>query len=127
VVDYIDEDTFLGKDRKGLYVCHVGGLPLFASGTRVDSLCTGSSVVFEEPCDAAHICIEHGRIHCVRSGLCVGEVVHDGKYRVFSKCLRFLDLDAPWPPESQPENFWGSEGQYRAWNKHEMSDRPLSY
>ena len=44
--------------------------------------------------------------------------------------LLFLPLDIPWPVECQPENFWGTEGQYRSWGEkgsHELSSRPLSY
>ena len=46
---------------------------------------------------------------------------------IHASSLRFLPLHSAWPVESQPENFWGTEGQYRSWNQHEMSNRPLSY
>jgi hypothetical protein len=49
------------------------------------------------------------------------------RYRVPSRHVRFLSIDSIWPVDSQPENFWGTEGQYRAWNRHDMRDKPLSY
>ena len=46
---------YLGDGQKGLYVCAIGGLPLFASGTRIESECTAQQLVFSEPCDPEHI------------------------------------------------------------------------
>ena len=125
--DYVDDDTFLGKGKKGIYVSDVGGLPLFASGSRLDARCTGSFLIFTEPCDPTHIRLADNKVFCVRSGYMVGEVNHDGTFKLFARNTRFFDVDSQWPPESQPENFWGSEGQYCAWNHHERSSRPLSY
>ena len=46
---------YLGDGQKGLYVCAIGGLPLFASGTRIEDECTAQQLVFSEPCDPEHI------------------------------------------------------------------------
>ena len=46
---------YLGDGQKGLYVCAIGGLPLFASGTRIEEECTAQQLVFSEPCDPDHI------------------------------------------------------------------------
>ena len=46
---------YLGDGQKGLYVCAIGGLPLFASGTRIEEECTAKQLVFSEPCDPDHI------------------------------------------------------------------------
>ena len=119
---------FLGGGQKGLYVSAVGGLPMFASGTRVDGLCIGAHLVFEELCDDSHAGVDVvGAVRCTRSGLAVGTRDPNGRYIVDATAVRFLPLDAPWPVESQPENFWGTEGQYVAWNNHDLSKRPLSY
>lgn len=127
VMEAIDEHMFLGQGRRGLYVCDIGGLPLFASGSRIDTQCSSSVLVFREPCDDSHVNSSDGQLFCVRSGLLIGEVLCNGTFKLFASRARFLGIEDRWPPESQPENFWGSEGQYRAWNQHEMSDRPLSY
>ena len=47
----VDTNLFLGSNYKGVYVCKVGGLPLFSSGSRVPSVCDGQVMVFSEPCD----------------------------------------------------------------------------
>lgn len=144
---------FLGKDMKGLYVCSIGGLPMFSSGTRIDAKCTGDHLFFSEPCDDGHIRVTDWTstsrsmlgnlldedeisskiITCVRSGVPIG-IVYDSSeggdpktYKINAREVRFLSLDEKWPVESQPENFWGTEGQYRSWNKHDLSNRPLSY
>jgi hypothetical protein len=120
--------VFLGSGQKGLYVAAVGGLPMFASGTRVDGRCTKTQLVFDEPCDHSHVVVDGaGMVRCVRSGVTVGTTIDEGRYAVDPTAVRFLLLDAPWPVESQPENFWGTEGQYVAWNNHDLSKRPLSY
>uniref|UniRef100_A0A0G4GH50 Uncharacterized protein n=1 Tax=Chromera velia CCMP2878 TaxID=1169474 RepID=A0A0G4GH50_9ALVE len=36
-------------------------------------------------------------------------------YQICSAALHFYPLGTPLPVEAQPENLWGSEGQYRAW------------
>jgi peptide methionine sulfoxide reductase MsrB len=127
---------FLGCNQKGIYVCAIGGLPLYASGTRVDKLCDKDYVVFEEPCDSDHIDIDVSgtagdeKIYCKRSRIPVGVIRSEsGKayHAIEAGQVRFFDVGVKWPAASQPENFWGSEGQYRAWNEHELSARPLSY
>ena len=52
------------------------------------------------------------------------------KYYIYADKLLFLSLDFIWPVESLPENYWGTEGQYRSWGTetpHELFSRPLSY
>eukprot|EP01039_Chlorochromonas_danica_P011013 gene11013-12261_t len=118
---------FLGAGRRGLYICNHGGLPVFASGCRIDAECNSSRLVFNEPCDPEHITnAETNSIRCARSGETLGYFI-DGKFLVDPTKLCFLPIDVPWPTMSQPENVWGSEGQYRAWNLHERSSRPLTY
>lgn len=148
-----DRCKYIGEGRKGVYAHRIGGLPLFASGYRVDEECSHDLLVFEHPCDASHIEELSSRegvdviyiddnscqwlrrsIRCVRSGLIVGDMLESlsvspirKRYRVPSCHVRFLSIDSIWPVDSQPENFWGTEGQYRAWNRHDMRDKPLSY
>jgi len=146
-----DSDKYIGEGRKGVYAHRIGGLPLFASGYRVDGECNRDLLVFEQPCDASHINELSDRegvdiyiddstcqwvkrsIRCVRSGLIIGDMLESlssspiRRYRVSSHHVRFLSIDSVWPVDSQPENFWGTEGQYRAWNQHDMRDKPLSY
>lgn len=141
--------SFLGYSEKGLYVTDVGGLPLFASGSRIDALCNKRSLVFTEPCDPKHVYSidaataataatnsndepESGKLlFCTRCRLNIGKVVlrKSGEvlYVLNPQMVRFLPLNTKWPVESQPENFWGSEGQYRSWNNNELISRPLSY
>lgn len=60
-------------------------------------------------------------VSCARSRLRVGRVVVDpespsGKrYLISGAALEFHPLGKPLPVRCQPENYWGSEGQYRAW------------
>lgn len=58
-------------------------------------------------------------------------IVGNVMYVVEEEHVCFLSVDTPWPVECQPENFWGTEGQYRSWGtergSHELSARPLSY
>lgn len=137
--------SYLGEGMKGLYVCAIGGLPLFASGARVENRCNDHVLCFTEPCDTDHLMMvatsdpqqqqPYKRLVCARSHSDVGAVllILDADqqqrqcYEVNVGAVRFLLLDTPWPIESQPENFWGTEGQYRAWNNHDLSSRPLSY
>ena len=121
-------EIYLGYANKGIYVCKVGGLPLFASGYRIDNECNETMLAFTEPCDPTHISINNDyQIHCIRSNEHIGFIDENKTYRVFTSSLRFYDISAQWPVESQPENYWGSEGQYRAWNEHDLDARPLSY
>jgi hypothetical protein len=125
----VNEQAFLGEGDKGIYVTDVGGLPVFASGARIDIQCTKSALVFDEPCDETHISVSavDGSVRCARSSEILGARTSPGKYTIDSRKVRFLRLSDPWPVSSQPENFWGSEGQYRSWNRNELSKRPLSY
>lgn len=128
-------EDLLGNDRKGIYVCLIGGLPLFSSGFRVDSKCNieDQTLTFSEPCDPEHIQIsEKNEVLCARSNMVVGYIEQNNTstevlYKVYAERVRFYDVHEPWPVDSQPENYWGSEGQYRAWNGHELSSHPLSY
>lgn len=68
-------------------------------------------------------------LFCVRSGLGVGvQASVDGSdddrqlsfvYVVDANSVIFLSLDRSWPIESQPENIWGTEGQYLAYKQQE--------
>jgi len=69
-------------------------------------------------------------IQCVRSGIAVGLHVTLGEniakgqsvssvYAVSTSTVSFLPLDQAWPVESQPENIWGTEGQYLAYKQRE--------
>eukprot|EP01041_Mallomonas_annulata_P012088 gene12088-25343_t len=124
-------EIYLGHSQRGIYTCKVGGLPLFASGFRVDNECNENELVFLEPCDSDHISLKNNNLYCSRSGLKIGYMSSPStitkKYIVFCNQVRFYAINSPWPIESQPENYWGSEGQYRAWNEHELDAHPLSY
>jgi peptide methionine sulfoxide reductase MsrB len=113
------------ETRQGLYVCALGGLPLFSSGCKLVSPPDEESwPCFSEPCDPEHIAvIDEGReLRCVRSGSILGERILDPsspthqRWRINGACLEFFELGVPLPPQSQHENYWGSEGQYRAWD-----------
>ena len=133
------EVPHLGYGQKGLYVCAIGGLPLFSSGSRQNS--TTNTLYFLEPCDSTHIRVDKTNndgkslVYCVRSGFKIGSAeisntTNNSKqllYKVDSSKVRFLPISLQWPVESQPENFWGTEGQYRAWNNHDLISKPLSY
>lgn len=143
--------NYLGFKEKGLYVSAFGGLPLFSSGNRIGPYLDRDSqkryISFSEPCDPSHVQIvreensSHGhRLRCARSQEFIGWIktvstAENGserqlQYFVDEDCLCFLPLQIAWPLQSQPENFWGSEGQYRSWgteSNHELSARPLSY
>lgn len=130
---YQKYDPYLGFNMRGLYVHKVGGLPLCSSGNRIASLCTKEYLVCSQPCDTEHIILNdvNNQIKCVRTNLTVGYVnitsSLDRLLHFYINKLYFLLVDHPWPIECQPENIWGSEGQYRAWNGHELASRPLSY
>ena len=118
---------FLGYNQKGLYVCNIGGLPLFASGCRVESACNKDVLVFTECVDEDHIRVtqksngKSSKVTCVRSGTEVGSVTAN-VFSIIPTSVAFLSLSSPWPIESQPENYWGTEGQFMAWKQSsEMS------
>lgn len=125
------QDSCTGRFRdhreKGLYACVVGGLPLFTSGWKLEPRAEDICPSFAEPCDEEHLVErkddESGltNIFCPRSRLRVGLVLDDAtsptgkRYLVTSEALEFHPLGKPLPVRCQPENYWGSEGQYRAW------------
>ncbi|CAM9965939.1 unnamed protein product, partial [Hapterophycus canaliculatus] len=115
--------------EKGLYACAVGGLPLFTSGWKLESRIGDDCPSFAEPCDEEHLLEEQDAadsgaatsVFCARSGVRVGTVIADAgspsgkRYLVLSEALEFHPLGKALPVRCQPENYWGSEGQYRAW------------
>lgn len=121
-----NDDKFLGRNKKGIYVCYIGGLPLFASGFRIDKECDKKTLTFESPCDEDHIYTMNNKIFCVRSNLEIGSY-EQGMYKIDAQKIKFLDLNQVWPVSSLPENFWGTEGQYVSWNSNDLSRQPLSY
>lgn len=124
---------FIGEARRGIYVNRIGGLPLFSSGMRIDELCNKIYLYFREPCDETHVQVEADQsVVCARSQTIVGHLkrMNDSAtsvYEVDAMLIEFYSVDDKLPMESQPENFWGTEGQYRAWNNHERIAKPLSY
>ena len=108
----------------------VGGLPLFSSGYRVDSLCNTTWLAFTSPCDPEHIVIlENENFQCVRNGKTLGYITNDAEngliYFVQAEKLFFWNKDRSLPIRSQPANYWGTEGQFVAW-RADMMSRPLS-
>eukprot|EP00752_Nemacystus_decipiens_P006998 g6277.t1 len=113
--------------EKGLYACAVGGLPLFTSGWKLEPRPEDVCPSFAQPCDEEHLIEELDAeegvtfISCARSGIRLGRVIADpdspsGKrYLISSVALEFHPLGKALPVRCQPENYWGSEGQYRAW------------
>lgn len=69
------------------------------------------------------------KTRCVRSGIAIGlQATLSGSvddkqpacvYAVPASALLFLPLDRAWPVESQPENVWGTEGQYLAYKQRD--------
>lgn len=84
-------------------------------------------MTFDELCDKDHIINKDNKIYCARTSLYLGDLLNNGNYVIDSSALRFLDLGDKIPVPSQPENFWGTEGQYRQWNSNDMLNKPLSY
>lgn len=112
----------------------MGGLPLFSTGyllTEDSQNGYMNMLSFSEPCDEEHIVVMSNRkVNCVRSGITVGELaLKNGSniYLVEKDKTVFLPGDMPWPQRSQPENYWGTEGQFVAWNDNDMAKKPLSY
>lgn len=119
-------DTYLGHNTKGIYVNKIGGLPLFTSGYRLDELCNSTALAFSAPCDEEHVKVDNNLIICSRSNVVVGKVcaISDiaiidtsetttngvSIFLIHSDKLDFYDLTTKLPIESQPENFWGTEG-----------------
>ncbi|CAM9390263.1 unnamed protein product [Ectocarpus fasciculatus] len=127
--DRNDEQSRGWRDHreKGLYACAVGGLPLFTSGWKLEPRAEDDCPSFAEPCDDEHLVEEHDAengvtaVSCARSRVRVGSVVGDSgspsgkRYLIRSAALEFHPLGKALPVRCQPENYWGSEGQYRAW------------
>ncbi|CAM9785018.1 unnamed protein product [Chrysoparadoxa australica] len=110
------------SQTKGLYCCALSGLPVFTSGVTLPSLATEELLCFSEPCDPAHITISSsGEVRCVRSQQLLGRTQAEltsssgASFLIAHDALVFHALGAALPVASQPENYWGSEGQYRAW------------
>lgn len=118
------DGLFLGAGQKGLYCERVGGLPLFSSGCRIDEKCSKSALAFDEACDDDHVLVTPGGLVMdVRCGRRIGErSASDGLFYVLPSEVVFYALSEALPPQSQPENFWGTEGQYTT-----RLEGPLSY
>jgi peptide methionine sulfoxide reductase msrA/msrB len=129
------ERAFTGRywdeHRKGLYVCAVGGLPLFRSETKFESGTGWPS--FTAPIDPAHVILKtdttlgmsRTEVLDARSGAHLGHLFNDGpeptgkRYCMNSAALRFIPDGEPIPAESQPAKlesayfaggcFWGVE------------------
>jgi peptide methionine sulfoxide reductase msrA/msrB len=129
------EPAFCGNltnnHEKGIYVCVVGGLPLFRSSEKFESHSGWAS--FFAPFDPDHVVekkdTSHGMVRTeildARSGAHLGHVFDDGpapthkRYCLNSAALKFIADGAPIPPDSQPVKsetayfaggcFWGVE------------------
>lgn len=129
------EPAFCGRlenhKEAGIYVCVVGGLPLFKSSAKFDSGTGWPS--FFEPFDPDHVIekadLAHGmrrvEILDARSGSHLGHVFDDGprptgkRYCLNSAALTFIPEGTPLPKESRPVDaqtayfaggcFWGVE------------------
>lgn len=125
--DEVDEN-YLGEGRKGLYCARLGGIPLFSSGCRVDEKCTEGVLVFDEPADEDHVVIHGNEVLDVRCSRQIATLFYDSKlyYNVRVHDVVFHELNKPLPVESQPENFWGTEGQYSVRAEIDGTG-PLSY
>jgi peptide methionine sulfoxide reductase msrA/msrB len=115
------ERPFCGRlenhKEPGIYVCVVGGLPLFKSTAKFDSGTGWPS--FYAPFDPEHVVersdVSHGMVRteivCARSGAHLGHVFDDGpaptgrRYCLNSASLVFIPEGAPIPKESRPVEF----------------------
>lgn len=128
--------AFTNTKDEGIYVCVVGGLPMFKSSAKFISKSGWAS--FFEPFDPDHIIEKvdesHGMVRVeildARSGAHLGHVFDDGpeptgkRYCLNSAALKFIKKGDPIPAESlpvKPENayfaggcFWGVEDRLAA-------------
>ncbi len=126
--------AFTDTKEEGIYVCVVGGLPLFKSEHKFISKSGWAS--FHTPFDPAHIIEKVDRSHgmvrteilCARSGAHLGHVFDDGppptgrRYCLNSAALAFIPKGKELPPESRPVTtevayfgggcFWGVEDAF---------------
>ncbi len=142
VLDAGTEPAFCGQftDNKqdGIYVCVVGGLPLFKSEHKFISKSGWAS--FHTPFDPAHIIEREDRSHGMvrveildaRTGAHLGHVFDDGpaptgrRYCLNSGALKFIPKGTELPAESQPVKtetayfaggcFWGVEDAFEPLN-----------
>jgi peptide methionine sulfoxide reductase msrA/msrB len=129
---------FTDNKQDGIYVCVVGGLPLFKSEHKFLSKSGWAS--FHTPFDPAHIIERTDRSHGMvrveildaRTGAHLGHVFEDGpaptgrRYCLNSAALKFIPKGSDLPPESQPVKtevayfaggcFWGVEDAFAAVN-----------
>lgn len=126
--------VFTDNKEKGIYVCALGGLPLFRSDQKFLSKSGWAS--FFAPFDPDHIQYVEDRSHgmvrveilCARTGAHLGHVFDDGppptgkRYCLNSEALRFIPDGQPLPSESRPVDtevayfgggcFWGVEDAF---------------
>lgn len=138
ILDAGTEPPFCGQftdnKQEGIYVCVVGGLPLFKSEHKFLSKSGWAS--FHTPFDPAHIIEKEDRSHGMvrieildaRSGAHLGHVFDDGpqptgrRYCLNSAALKFIPKGTDLPAESQPVKaetayfaggcFWGVEDAF---------------
>jgi peptide methionine sulfoxide reductase msrA/msrB len=126
--------AFTDTKEEGIYVCVVGGLPLFKSEHKFISKSGWAS--FHTPFDPAHIIEKADRSHgmvrteilCARTGAHLGHVFDDGppptgrRYCLNSAAMSFIPKGKELPPESRPVAteiayfgggcFWGVEDAF---------------
>lgn len=107
-------NEYWNHKAKGIYVCVVGGLPLFSSEDKYDSGTGWPS--FRKPIDPDHLLYREDSMHGMkrvevldaRSGAHLGHVFDDGpapggkRYCINSAALKFIPDGQPIPPESRP-------------------------